>query len=105
MSADTTAPVAPAAPALAASSDSGMQDGVTNDSTPTFSGGAAGETGGVANVFANAVLLGSAPILDGGWTFTPATALSDGTYNVTVRIQDRAGLVSPASAAISIVIG
>jgi Ca2+-binding RTX toxin-like protein/RNA 3'-terminal phosphate cyclase len=96
---DKVPPIAPVVvPTLAPGSDTGVsaQDGITNQTLPTFTGN--GEAGGTVQVFSGQTLLGSAPIASNGqWSFTPTTPLVDGTYNITFTIADSIGNVSPAS--------
>jgi RNA 3'-terminal phosphate cyclase len=96
---DKVPPIAPVVvPTLASGSDTGVsvQDGITNQTLPTFTGN--GEAGGTVQVFSGQTLLGSAPIASNGqWSFTPTTPFVDGTYNITFTIADSIGNVSPAS--------
>jgi hypothetical protein len=89
---DTTAPVAPVVTAPAAGSS-------TNDATPPITGTA--EAGSTVSVVVDGVSLGTA-VADatGAWTFTPATALANGSHSVTATSRDEAGNVSPASTAV-----
>ena len=106
---DTTAPAAPVVAGLAPASDTGSSptDGVTNNPLPTIIGTAEVET--TVKVFADSLsgplLLGTATRINGtNWSFTPATALADGTYTITATATDAAGNVSVMSAGITIVI-
>jgi Ca2+-binding RTX toxin-like protein/RNA 3'-terminal phosphate cyclase len=96
---DKVPPIAPVVvPTLAPGSDTGVsaQDGITNNTLPTFTGN--GEAGGTVQVFAGQTLLGNAPIASNGqWSFTPTTPFVDGAYNITFTIADSIGNVSPAS--------
>ncbi|QFZ86286.1 hypothetical protein GFK26_27760 [Variovorax paradoxus] len=71
--------------------------GLTDDAKPEFKGKA--EAGSTVKVYDGATLLGSAVADAGGnWTFTPGTALGDGTHTVTVTATDAAGNTSAPSA-------
>jgi hypothetical protein len=105
---DRTAPAAPVITGLAPGSDSGTPgDGITNHNRPTFTGTAAANS--TVKVFADSgsgpVLLGSVVASAiGSWSFTPTTALADGSYMITATATDAAGNESPASAAFHLVI-
>ncbi|MAY55966.1 MAG: hypothetical protein CMQ37_08875, partial [Gammaproteobacteria bacterium] len=102
---DTTAPSAPSAPDLIASSDTGDSDtdNVTADNTPTFSG-TGGNPGDTVTLFANGVNVGSATVGgDGSWTITTST-LADGSYSMTARYTDTAGNESGLSPALNPVV-
>ncbi|MEM8513009.1 hypothetical protein RCH14_002335 [Massilia sp. MP_M2] len=106
---DTTAPAAPAAPVLAAQSDTGSSnsDGVTNDITPTFEG-APGSVEGGATVRLydtdGVTLIGSTTAsVNGSWTVT-ASALSAGAHTITARATDAAGNTSAVSAGTAVTI-
>ena len=77
----------------------GIDDGLTNDSTPTFKGRA---EPGATIVLKNGNDIISKDIIikadaNGNWEFTPKTALADGEYNVTAIATDKAGNVSDPS--------
>ncbi|MEE2730745.1 MAG: Ig-like domain-containing protein [Pseudomonadota bacterium] len=102
---DTSAPVAPSAPDLAAGSDSGVSnsDDITNDTTPTLTGTAEANstvtlTSSVDGVVGSATADGS-----GNWSVT-ASVLSAGSHNLTVTATDAVSNVSPASTALTITI-
>ncbi|MBK5143694.1 Ig-like domain repeat protein [Budviciaceae bacterium BWR-B9] len=67
---------------------------ITDDSTPTLTGKAA--MGSVVKVYNDSVLLGSviADAETGEWSFTPSTALLDGTYHFAVTSTDAVGNAS-----------
>jgi len=98
-----------AAPDLAAASDTGVSttDNVTNDNTPTFTGSAS--TGSTVQIFDGTTLLGSVTAANGTYSFTPTTALADGSHSITAKVgavQSQAITVTidtqaPASATIS----
>jgi len=71
--------------------------GTTNDSKPTLSG--TGEAGTTIHITDGGTEIGTAVVTAGGtWTFTPATALSEGTHNLVISATDPAGnssLVNP----------
>jgi hypothetical protein len=91
---DTAAPSAPAITSPANGSS-------TNDNTPTFSGTA--EPNSTVRVFNGATQIGTATTNGGGnWTFTPSSALPDGTNTITARAVDAAGNVSGPSTGVSI---
>ena len=94
-------PTAPAAPALASGSDSGiLGDGVTNLASPTLTGFA--PAGSTVAVFDGATLLGtaSANATSGGWSL--ATTLGLGSHSLTAIATDSHGNPSPASAAFAL---
>jgi hypothetical protein len=101
---DTVAPTAPSSPDLQAPSDTGgvNDDNVTTDTTPTFSG--AGEPNSVVRLYADVgggpVLTGQSTVSAGGTYQVGSSPLSDGVYDVTVTLEDLAGNVGPASAAL-----
>ncbi|UQS17578.1 Ig-like domain-containing protein [Pseudomonas sp. HS6] len=71
--------------------------GLTNDNTPTLSGGNQ-QPGDTVIISDNGNVIGSAVVdADGNWTFTPDTALTDGSHNLTMTVSDPAGNVSEAS--------
>ena len=75
----------------------GVNDGFTNDTTPTFKGKAeAGSTIVLKNgndIIAEKVVVDS----DGNWEFTPKSPLAEGEYNVVAIATDKAGNVSVPS--------
>lgn len=95
---DTTAPSA--VTQLTLSNDNGTapvavpNGGLTNDGTPLFSG--RGDAGSIITLTdQNGTLLGSATVNgQGSWSFTPATALADGSYTFTATASDTLGNVS-----------
>lgn len=94
---DTSAPATPGTPVLASGSDGGISnsDGITNDSTPTFTGTA--ESGSTVSVYDGVTLLGTVVATGGSWSLT-AGALSDGSHTITAVSTDAAGNTSAASA-------
>ena len=73
----------------------------TNDTTPTLTGTA--EPNSVVAIFDGATQIGTvAADSTGAWTFTPETALGEGTHDFTVRATDPQGNVSQPSGVWSI---
>ncbi|MCK7359365.1 Ig-like domain-containing protein [Enterobacter roggenkampii] len=69
---------------------------VTNDATPTLTG--RGDAGSTIHILNNGVEIGTAPVdVNGNWSFTPGTALGDGSYNIRINASDAAGNVSANS--------
>ncbi|WP_323145091.1 Ig-like domain-containing protein [Massilia phyllosphaerae] len=103
---DHTAPAAPSVPAMNAASDTGnsASDGITSNTTPTFSGSA--ESGSTVAVYADSVLLGTTVASGGAWTFATPTgaALADGSHTITAKATDAAGNMSAASGGLAVVI-
>ncbi len=96
---DTEAPDQPAAPTLDAASDTGISnsDGITNDTTPTFTG----TTEGLAFVQlfdtdGKTVLGTTTADGTGAWSIT-STTLSAVDHSITTKVTDVAGNVSSAS--------
>lgn len=105
---DTVAPSAPGAPRLLAASDTGASDsdGITSDSTPTFTGSEA-EAGTTVVLKAGTREIGRTVVGDAGnWTVTvsQADALANAAHDVTIHLVDAAGNASAASSAFSLVI-
>ncbi|PJZ03879.1 Ig-like domain repeat protein [Pantoea rodasii] len=76
--------------------------GLTNDSTPVLGGN--GEVGSIITISDASGVLGSTTVGTGGtWSFTPATALADGSHTFSISASDAAGNVS-GTATISAVI-
>ena len=98
---DTAAPATPGAPTLAPGNDSGASgsDGITNVSSPTFTGTA--ESGSTVTLYDGATVLGTAIATGGNWSFS-AASLGNGSHAITVTSTDTAGNVSSASAALNI---
>ncbi|WP_186756552.1 MBG domain-containing protein [Echinicola salinicaeni] len=102
---DKNPPSAPSAPDLTPASDTGLSDSdnITADNTPTFTGFT--EPNATVTFYANATELGSATSDGAGhWTFTPASAIADGTYDITAIVTDLAGNTGIASSALSVTI-
>ena len=105
---DVTPPRVPAAPDLAAASDSGMfaTDDITRIGSPTFGGAAGSVDAGVTvklydtdgREIASTVALG-----DGSWSVASST-LAEGAHTITARAVDAAGNASAASTALTLTI-
>ncbi|MCU8133533.1 Ig-like domain-containing protein, partial [Vibrio vulnificus] len=79
---------------LVALSDSGDSDtdNLTNDKTPTFELGNIDDDVVTVEVFNGETKLGNATqAQDGSWSFTPSADLADGTYDLSVKVTDKAG--------------
>ncbi|AWH88932.1 Ig-like domain-containing protein [Limnobaculum parvum] len=72
--------------------------GITDDSTPTLTGKA--EKSSIVTVYDGIILLGSvvADGVNGEWSFTPATPISEGEHKFRVTATDAAGNISKPSA-------
>ncbi|OWW20686.1 DUF4347 domain-containing protein [Noviherbaspirillum denitrificans] len=103
---DTTAPAAPTALALSASSDTGVLDGrYTSTLAPTITGLA--ESGAQVKLYDTdgTTLLGTATAAgDGSWSITSGTNLSAGTHTLTAKASDAVGNASSASTALTVTI-
>ncbi|MGK5015227.1 Ig-like domain-containing protein [Janthinobacterium sp. HLS12-2] len=95
---DTSAPLAPTAPALSTSSDSGvLGDGISNVATPTYTG--QGEAYAQVKLYdTDGVTVLGTSTADGlgNWSIA-STALSEGTHTLSAKQTDAAGNVSGAS--------
>ena len=70
--------------------------GTTDDANPTFKGSA--EPGSRVDIYDNGELIGSTVVDEnGGWQFTPTTALPEGEHHITTTATDEAGNTSPES--------
>jgi hypothetical protein len=99
--ADTTPPVALAAPVLDADSDKGLSDsdGITDDNTPTF-GGTGAEAFATIRLFSGSTQIGQTTAgADGKWTITSNPLTTEGLHWITAKQSDKAGNESPASPA------
>jgi hypothetical protein len=106
---DTIAPDAPSTPVVTVNPDGTdviLPPGQpTRDTTPTLSG--TGEKGDVITIYNGSTPLGTAVVDDNGhWSWTPATPLPNGTYNITLTATDKdgAGNESAASHGATIII-
>jgi Domain of unknown function (DUF4347)/Bacterial Ig-like domain/Cadherin domain len=104
---DTTAPSAPSALDLLASSDSGSSntDNITSDNTPTISGAGAEPNCTVTLYDTDGTTVLGTTTADGtgAWTIT-SSILSDGAHNLTTKVTDAAGNTGAASAALTVTI-
>ncbi|WP_168203151.1 Ig-like domain-containing protein [Marinobacter fonticola] len=97
---DSTCPEpASAAPTLVATSDPGAtNDGMTNDSTPTFVGAGANPNDTVTLYAADGTVLASVPVAaDGTWSVTCDIPLTDGPHELAISFTDVAGNESALS--------
>ncbi len=77
--------------------------GSTNDSTPVLSG--TSEADAIVTVYDGNTVLGSTTANgSGAWSFTPATALTNGSHALSVTVKDAAGNVSPASGIYTVIV-
>ena len=100
---DTLAPGAPAAPALAQGSDTGVSgtDNLTANARPTFTGSA--ESGATVTLYdGKGNALGSGVAVDGAWSIAPGAALDDGLHAIHATVRDAAGNVGAAGAALEV---
>ncbi|CAD5371029.1 hypothetical protein RA210_U140033 [Rubrivivax sp. A210] len=94
---------APAAPTMTGVSDNAApvtgtvaNNGSSNDSTPTVAGTAEAHT--TVTLYQGNAVIGSARADSAGhWSFTPATPLADGHYELSAKAMDAAGNEGPAS--------
>ena len=100
---DILAPAAPSAPVLAAASDTGSSssDGITSDTTPTFTG--TNESLAIVSLRENAAEVGTTTTTNATYTVTSST-MSNGDHTVTTTATDVAGNLGPASAGTTITI-
>ncbi|HGG8863274.1 TPA: Ig-like domain-containing protein, partial [Enterobacter hormaechei subsp. xiangfangensis] len=69
---------------------------ITDDANPTFKGSA--EPGSRVDIYDNGELIGSTVVDEnGGWQFTPTTALPEGEHHITTTATDKAGNTGPES--------
>ncbi|MBJ9890386.1 BapA prefix-like domain-containing protein [Citrobacter sedlakii] len=74
----------------------------TNDARPTLNG--TGTDGETISIYDGATLLGVTQVVNGVWSFTPTTALGEGSHSLTITATDAAGNVSAPSAAFEVVV-
>ncbi|MER2517959.1 MAG: Ig-like domain-containing protein, partial [Candidatus Accumulibacter phosphatis] len=97
--------VAPSAPDLDATSDSGLSstDNLTSVTTPTVSGSGA-ENGATVTLYEGATVRGTAVAgVGGAWSIT-SSPLSDGNHTLTAKQTDLAGNVSTLSSGFTVTI-
>lgn len=104
-----SAAAAPGRPVLASTSDSGASnsDGITNDTTPSFSGGGAEASASVVLYAGTREIGRTTANSDGNWSLEVGMAdkfTADGAYAITAVQTDRAGNTSAASSAFALVI-
>jgi gliding motility-associated-like protein len=103
---DTSDPVAPSTPVLAAASDSGVSnsDNITNASAPIVFTGTA-EAGSTVTLYGTdgITAIGTGIATGGNWSITASTP-AQGVHTVTAKATDAAGNVSPASAGLAVTI-
>ncbi|SHO65357.1 MBG domain-containing protein, partial [Algoriphagus zhangzhouensis] len=101
---DQTNPVS-SIPDLTPASDTGLSDSdnITSDDTPELTGNT--ESNATVTIYADAAELGSTTSDGAGnWTFTPASAIAEGTYDITAIATDLAGNTGSASGALTVTI-
>lgn len=101
---DSSAPLAPSTPDLLASSDSAgiNDDDVTTITNPIFVG--TGEANALIRIKANVGLVGQSMLTSGGAYQVTVDPLIDEVYDITAELEDLAGNVSAASAALKVTI-
>ncbi|MET0267499.1 MAG: Ig-like domain-containing protein, partial [Duganella sp.] len=103
---DHTAPLAPSRASMSSLTDTGVSqtDGITRNTTPTFTGTAeANATVRLYDTDGTTVLGSATADGSGNWSIT-SNILAEGNHTLTVRQTDRAGNVSPSSSALTVVI-
>ena len=103
---DTAVPVTPTVPVLVPASDNGASnsDGITSVTTPTITGRAQPGTTVTLYDTDGVSVLGSTVVGAGGtWSIT-SRALTDGNHQLTTRTTSTTGIVSTASAALTVTI-
>jgi len=77
--------------------------GTTKSTTPTLAGTA--EANSTVKILQGTTELGTVTAdASGKWSFTPSTALTEGTYDLTATVTDAAGNTSSASSAVNLTI-
>ncbi|HEI9734936.1 TPA: SDR family oxidoreductase [Enterobacter cloacae] len=77
--------------------------GLTKDTTPTLHGTASGVAGNTVTIYNGSQVVGTTTLdANGHWSFTPGTALADGSYHFTVTVTNTAGQESEKSQVYSI---
>ncbi|EJM98609.1 Ig-like domain-containing protein [Herbaspirillum sp. YR522] len=102
---NTLVPDAPSVPVMSGASDTGVSssDGITRNTTPTFTGTA--EAGSTVTLYDTdgVTVLGSALAIGGNWSIT-TSALGEGAHTISARATDGAGNVGARSAALAVII-
>jgi hypothetical protein len=95
----TSAPGQLGAPDLTPASDSGVSntDNITNMTSPVLVGSC--QNGDVIALFVDTVRVAEGACVDGGYSLSPSSALSDGERSLTVKATNIAGNTSQASGA------
>ncbi|MGX9221460.1 Ig-like domain-containing protein [Massilia varians] len=98
---DTRAPGAPSTPRLDAASDTGSHadDGITADTTPTFSGTA--EAGATVTLYEGTTVLGSTVATNGVWSIA-SIQLGEGSHTISAQATDAAGNVGAMSSGLTL---
>ncbi len=104
VSVDSTAPAAPSDLALDATTDSGTPgDSVTKINLPMITGNG-GADGDIITLYDAGMVVGSATVAGGTWSFTPTAPLADGVHSFTTTETDTVGYTTPASAPLTVTI-
>jgi len=107
---DAAGNVSPASAALALTVDATAPNAptvstaslLTNNLKPVLTGTA--EAKSTVKIYDNGTAIGTAVVdATGKWTFTPSTALSEGSHAITVRASDAAGNMSVSSTPLNVV--
>ncbi len=108
---DTITPFAPNGLGVTIETDTGLSatDGITNDTTPTISGQAAGEEGSIVHLYqlvGNVLTEIGTGAVDaaGNWTAPITSPLASAIYDIRATIEDGAGHVGPLSAGYRLII-
>ena len=98
------APLAPSGPTLTAASDSGISqtDGMTNVTTPIFTGTAS--DAGTIQLYSDGALVGGSAIGNNGTWSVQGSALADGHHAITAAVLDTDGDLGPVSVGPTILI-
>ncbi len=98
---DTRAPDAPSTPRLDAASDTGSHadDGITANTTPTFSGTA--EAGATVTLYEGTTVLGSTVATSGVWSIA-SIQLGEGSHTISAQATDAAGNVGAMSSGLTL---
>ena len=86
---DIAAPAPPSAPVITTATDSGFSnsDAITNNTKPVFTGTA--EYASTVKIYRDATLVGSVVVpVSGIYSYTTATAFTNGSYTMTATATD-----------------